>query len=55
MWGVETTCFSQHTGGTANAVVNVPVFVGIHSRNNFYGHPLSSAVSITAAICNAKV
>ena len=52
-WG-----FLQHTGGTANAVVNVldsesrdPVLVEIHSKNSFYGHPFPSAVSIRAAIC----
>ena len=43
--------FSQHAGGTANAVVNVPVLVEIRSRNSFYGHPIPSAVSITVAIC----
>ena len=54
----DPVCFSQHTGGTANAVANVldcvsrdPVLVEIRSGNNFYGHPFPSAVSIRAAIC----
>ena len=55
---VTPACFSQHTGGTAYAVANVldcdsrdPVLVEICSRNNFYGHPFPSAISIRAAIC----
>ena len=49
--------FSQYTGGTAGATFNVldcesrdPVLVEICSKNNFYGHPFPSAVSIRAAI-----
>ena len=56
LWDVEKTCFSTHTGRTTGAIFNVldcefrdPVLVEIRSKNNFYGHPFPSAVSIRVA------
>ena len=55
LWDVEKNCFSPNTDWTAGAIFNVlgcqfrdPVLVEFRSKNSFYGHPFSSAVSIKA-------